>query len=275
MNFTDTFLGRPNTIATYKSLFKHHIEPFNIPVSLKTSPWGEIHTRAMLAEWENKGLSNRTQTILMRLLRDYLAFLGGPTLDTKRITRTLERSEQQEEVQALNKEQAALLMETARKYDSKFEPILLLGLHAGLRRGEVFGLRCGDVDLFKKRIRVAHSNNGPTKSGKTRFVPMSDELEKAMIAARNLLMRPVDEKVFESQNPNPRLRRLLAVAKLPMIRFHSLRHTFATLALENGTSPRIVADWLGHSSVTTTLSIYWNTINTEADLTFLPGGSHV
>ena len=104
-------------------------------------------------------------------------------------------------------------------------------------------------------------------------MPMSDELEKTMIAARNLLMRPVDERIFEEMNPNPRLRRLLGLAKLPTIRFHDLRHSFATMALENGVSPRVVADWLGHSSVNTTLSIYWNLTNNDTSLNFLPGGT--
>jgi integrase len=221
--------------------------------------------------WQQDNLSKRTQTILVRLLRDYLIYLNGPTLDTKRIVRTIERSEQQEEIKVLTREQATFLIETAKKYDPRFEPILLLGLHAGLRRGEVFGLRCGDIDLFKKRLRIAHSYGGPTKSGKTRYVPMSDDLERAMIAARNLLMRPVDERVFETMNPNPRLRRLLGVAKLPLIRFHDLRHTFATMGLESGVSPRVMADWLGHSSVNTTLSIYWNLTNDKTDINrFLP-----
>ena len=270
MKYEETFMGRPNTVRTYQSLFRQHIEPLKI----NPNQWSDQYLKIVLNHWKIKELSKRTQTILVRLLRDYLAFLGGPTIDSKRIIRTVERSEQQEEIVALNKVQAEELMRVCKVADPKFYPILLLGLHAGLRRGEVFGLRCGDVDLFKKRIRVAHSYDGPTKSGKTRYIPMSDELEKAMIAARNLLMRPVDESVFEQQNPNPRLRRLLGLAKLPMIRFHDLRHSFATMALENGISPRVVADWLGHSSVNTTLAIYWNLTNSNTSLNFLPGGTH-
>lgn len=267
MDFTETFIGRPNTVATYKSLFKHHIEEFDIP-KLKNN-WTEAYTRVIMADWERRGLSRQTRSILIRLLRDYILFLGGPMIDSKRVIRSLERSEQEEEVTALTKEQVHDLMRITKLTEPAFYPILLLGL-TGLRRGEVFGLRCGDIDLFKKRVRVAHSYDGPTKSGKTRYVPMSDELEKTMISARNLLMRPVDAKVFERQDPNPKLRKLLERAKLPAIRFHGLRHTFATLALENKVSPRTVADWLGHSSVSTTLSIYWNVIDTGADLGFLP-----
>ena len=85
-------------------------------------------------------------------------------------------------------------------------------------------------------------------------------------------MKPTDSKIFESQDPNPKLRRLLKAAKLPILRFHDLRHSFATMALESGVSPRQVADWLGHSSTNTTISIYWNLTKNTASLDFLPGG---
>jgi hypothetical protein len=46
------------------------------------------------------------------------------------------------------------------------------------------------------------------------------------------------------------------VCRHPPINFHSLRHTAATLALEDGISPHVVAAMLGHASVTTTLGLY-------------------
>ena len=50
--------------------------------------------------------------------------------------------------------------------------------------------------------------------------------------------------------------KIIKQAKLPQIRFHDLRHTFATLLLKAGTHPAIVAAQLGHSSVKTTMDIY-------------------
>jgi integrase len=262
MTFQDTFLGRPGTIRTYKSLFKTHIEPLKI---LQIEP-------AMII-WGEKGLSVRTRQILLRMLRNYIVHQGGPKIEVRRFHALLSRETQQEELRVLTPEQSKLMMTTCRTVDPKFYPILLLGLHAGLRRGEVFGLRCGDVDLLKGKLRVARSYNGPTKNGKTRNVPLSKELQVAMTAARNLLMRHPEDRVFEILDPNPRLRNLCRQLKLPMMRYHDLRHTFATMALESGISPRTVASWLGHSSVTTTLSIYWNLTNKdETDLSFLPGG---
>jgi integrase len=56
------------------------------------------------------------------------------------------------------------------------------------------------------------------------------------------------------------------------ISFHSLRHTFATLALEAGTSPKLVQQALGHKSLQTTLDTYWNAVQDGmTDFGFLPG----
>lgn len=266
-DFSDTFIGRPNTVATYRSLFKNHIEPFVWGESHKNEQWAQH----MIKYWNEISLSKRTQQILIRMLRDYISYMGGPEINIKKLKGIITRSEQQEEVKVLNKAEAQIVMEKCQALDPRFYPILMLGLHGGLRRGEIFGLRCGDTDLFKGRIRVAHSYDGPTKNGKTRYVPMSKALEGAMLGARNLLMRPIEQKIFERMDPNPKFRRICIAAGIEPMKFHSLRHTFATLALENGVSPRTVADWLGHSSVTTTLSIYWNLTKNETNVNeFLP-----
>jgi len=190
-----------------------------------------------------------------------------PAINVKKLIRNLDHSEQQTEVLALTHSQSESLMTECRRVEPKFYTILLLGLHAGLRRGEVFGLRAGDIDFLKGRIRVAHSYDGPTKSGKTRFIPMSNELSNSLI---NISMRNVDDLVFKKQDPNPTLRRLCHAIMAPTLRFHDLRHTYATLALESGISPRRVQAWLGHSTLSTTLNIYWSLSQEEPSLEFLP-----
>ncbi len=55
---------------------------------------------------------------------------------------------------------------------------------------------------------------------------------------------------------NRYFRRLLKRAGLPQIRFHDLRHTFATLFLSNGTHPKIVQEMLGHASISQTMDTY-------------------
>jgi integrase len=269
MTFEETFYGRPNTIKTYRSLFRNHIE-FPADEQPDWETWTEESTRVMLGVWAEKKLSRNTKLTLVRLLARYVKFNGGPEIETKRYIRELERGEQQTEVTALSADQAATLMDITRRMEPKFYPVMLLAMHAGLRRGEIFGLRCEDVDMLSGKVKISHSYDGPTKNGKSRIVPMSPELAKALSATRNVLLRVPSEKVFEQFDPNPILRRLCAHARVPTLRFHDLRHTFASLALTGGVNAKQVSVWLGHSSVTTTLDIYWNLTTEEAALDFLP-----
>lgn len=266
MKFEDTFRGRPNTITVYRSLFRRHIEKHFPPQHIFT----DQSVLEILASWEAKSLSRQTILSLLRLLKKYAAFCGQK-IEVTHLIRGIERSEQQEEHLVLNRAQATRLMEFCKRLEPKFYPVLLLGLHAGLRRGEVFGLRCSDVDMLKGKIRVAHSYNGPTKNGRTRYVPMSAELVRVMTAARNLLFRPGTERIFEVFDPNPVLRRVCYSAGLPELSFHGLRHTYATLALEAKVSPKEVQKLLGHSNLSTTLNIYWGITDEETDVEkFLP-----
>jgi len=264
MTFEDTFRGRPNTIKVYRSLYGCHIKGL-VPDPLG-GPITEQHLANFIRIWEGRGLAKRTIMSLLRLIKQYSKFNNQPCYDIRHLISGLERSEQQEEVLALNKEQADVLIEICKRLEPRFLPVLLLGLHAGLRRGEVFGLNCSDIDMLKGRVRIARSYDGPTKTGKTRYVPMSTELVRVMTATRNLLFRPGTERIFEVFDPNPVLRRLCYSSSLPELHFHSLRHTFCTIALEKGVSPRQVAAWAGHASVTTTLSIYWNLTGSEVDI---------
>jgi integrase len=269
MTFEETFYGRPNTIKTYRSLYRKHIK-FPSGEEPVWAEWGDESTRFMIQGWSDKKLSRNTKIALIRLLARYVKFKGGRDVETQRYVRELEREEQQTEVKALSTEQATALMETASRMEPRFYPVLLMAMHAGLRRGEIFGLTCGDLDMINGRIKVSKSYDGPTKNGKSRIVPMSPELAKEVVGPRNILMRNPSEKVFEQFDPNPVLRRLCAHARVPVIKFHDLRHTFASMALTSGVSAKQVSTWLGHSSVTTTLDIYWNLTTEEAALDFLP-----
>ena len=269
MKFEDMFYGRPNKIKTYKSLYRKHIEPHVKNADVKN--WNGQMTMFMLSGWQADELSRRTQIALIRLLGRYVTFAGGPDIGTDKIIRSLERSEQITETKSLSAGEAQKLMVATKQFEPKFYPVLLLALHAGLRRGEIFGLRGADIDVLKKQIKVSRSYNGPTKNGKTRYVQISEELEKALFGVRNILLKNPNDPVFEQFDPNPTLRNVCNRAGIKQIRFHDLRHTFATLALESGRSPKAVQAALGHSSLMTTLSVYWNLIDgDEMDLDFLP-----
>jgi integrase len=78
-----------------------------------------------------------------------------------------------------------------------------------------------------------------------------------------------DKLICVTFDPNPRLR---AMAKKAGMRedftFHTLRHSWATIALESGRSPKLVSTTLGHRSLSTTLNLYWGSSGEILDMDF-------
>ena len=143
----------------------------------------------------------------------------------------------------------------------------------GLRRGEICGLQWSDFDGdagMLKVCRTLHSQRkgeytvGETKTNqgmRTIILPHSvtEILRRRKADAISQWIFPDPVKPEDPVDPNAAYRHmktLLQRAGLPSIRFHDLRHTFATLALENGMDVKTLSAMLGHVSAATTLDIY-------------------
>ena len=143
-------------------------------------------------------------------------------------------------------------------------------LATGLRRGELLGLKWEDIDMQQGIIRVRRQIaridgkivEAPLKTKNSyrtvTISPQAVEVLKAQKAKTN------DQYVFPSPNGGPispdsvnnMLKRVLERAGIPKVRFHDLRHTFATLALQNGVDIKTVSGMLGHFSAGFTLDTY-------------------
>ena len=258
----DWITGRPNTIATKTSLLCRWVAPV-----LKTD--GSNLDKAVRL-WEQQLEPNSVKSVLY-IAKAWVKNAIGKDLDITAHVKRVGRSQQQKTPKALSKTEIIDLTRTCKASDPELYLPFMLGLHTGCRRGEVWGLQWDDIDILNNKIMVNKSYKGPTKSGKSRIVPISYALEKALLATLPLdsynCLEAVVGKIFD---PNPRLKRACVSAQVPVITFHSLRHTFATLALEAGRSPRLVSSQLGHSKVSTTLDLYWAQTQQSMDLGFLP-----
>ena len=137
-------------------------------------------------------------------------------------------------------------------------------------RGELLGLKWQDIDwkngIIKVRRQVARVDGqiveAPLKTKNSyRTVTISPQAIEVLKQQR---ANTHDQYVFPSPNGGPispdsvnnTLKRVLARAGIPKVRFHDLRHTFATIALQNGVDIKTVSGMLGHFSAGFTLDTY-------------------
>lgn len=267
MEFVDTLFGRPNTVKVQACLFKKHIQPRL--ARERAIEFGEPDFITLVKRWAEDDLKPRTINSLIGILVRYIKWAGGSYVPDRRLISKIKRMEVPERSRGLTKAEALRLLQTAKETDPTMYSVILFAMHGGLRKGEVFGLTWDDIDLIQGEIHVRRSYDGPTKNGRSRVVPLSSELEKVITGCYNCTGKGGNTKLFQVFDPNPRLKRLCELAKIPAITFHGLRHTFATLALEARRSPKSVQQVLGHSSVRTTLEVYWDKVENKLDMGFL------
>lgn len=167
--------------------------------------------------------------------------------------------------------------------------IFVTAAFAGLRRGEIVALRWRDVDFLKRSIRVAgsysHGRVTTTKGGRGRAVPMVRELAEvlARIGQRGHLAGP-DDPVFAGElgghlDASALRRRFVGAcerAGVRALRFHDLRHTFGSLAINRASIVQVQA-WMGHADSRTTMRyLHHRSLEDEAELladAFRPTGT--
>ncbi|MBA7572721.1 Tyrosine recombinase XerC [subsurface metagenome] len=188
---------------------------------------------------------------------------------------------QSKEFTMLGANQLQLILDAAR--GTPYYALLFTKAYTGLRRGELLGLRWGDVDLDKSTLSVVQTLQ-QLRSGEYVFRKPKSKRGRRQIAlspslaimlwehrvkqehARQLLGKPLmpTDLVFSHPDgrpfrPNTVTRAFQEITRplgLKGVRLHDLRHAHATILLQQGIHPKIVQERLGHSSVATTLDIY-------------------
>lgn len=143
---------------------------------------------------------------------------------------------------------------------------LLFSLHTGGRLGEVLALRRRDLELFPRAIEVdngklsygwVHYRASTTKSGKDRQVPISEDL---VVPVSLILAEPgePDDRIFTWRGrPLKSVRTAFENARKAAgfgrdVVWHTTRHTFAAIFMQNGGDLYVLKDLMGHSTITVT-----------------------
>ena len=176
------------------------------------------------------------------------------------------------ELQILNEEQLGRFMD-AIKDDVIWHDIFYTELTTGLRRGELCGLKWTDFDerdgTLKINRSVSHDKKGGIVEGETKtgqgkrviILPIStaELLKKRKLKSHSewIFENPLDaSRPVSPESVYNRMKTILKKADLPNIRFHDLRHTFATHALTSGVDAKTLSGILGHTNASFTLDTY-------------------
>ena len=273
---------RPRTLQRYREIVRLHLTPRvgRVPLA-KLTP---AHVERMMNDTLAQGASPRSACHCRAVLRTALnvamrwGLLGRNVAGLAGPPRVPER-----EIRALSKGDARALLAAVR--GDRLEALFTVALALGLRQGEALGLRWPDVDLDAGTVTIQRSLQRfdgewcfpePKTTRSRRTVPLPGPVITALREHRarqhqeRLRLGPAwqgqtwGDLVFADEAGGPlsgfhvsrRFKALLAVAGLPEMRYHDLRHGAASLMAAQGVPARVAMEILGHSQISTTMNIY-------------------
>ncbi|MED0736727.1 tyrosine-type recombinase/integrase [Aneurinibacillus thermoaerophilus] len=273
---------RATTFDGYKRTIHHRIIP--AIGHLKLADIKPIHIQKFYTQLVEEDLSSEYIRFIHSILRSAFNTALKWQLVSKNIMSNVEVPKLKRKEKGIwTLEQAQQFLNYAKEKGTRRYIVYLLAIYTGMRRGEIFGLRWKDVDLENGKISINQTLSWVSGQGlifqeaKTkrshRSISISDfvvqELKNHKLQQRKEKLR-IGEAYNDQDlvvasaygNPmNPRgvtdyFRKLTVEAGLPVIRFHDLRHTHATIMLKLGEHPKIVSERLGHSNIQMTLNLY-------------------
>jgi integrase len=269
---------KPSTLKGYESILRNHLG------SLADMPLDQI-TKAQLRDFILAKMQTDLTPATVTRIKALVSVIFNHALDDElisqspaaRLGRLIKDRRPKQNIEPFTREEAQAFLSSVKAHYPRHYPFFLCALRTGMRLGELLALQWGDIDFHGKFIKVQRAfvkgRFDTPKNHKDRRVDMSTQLAETLKTLLSQRKRgalasgrgEVSDLVFENSAgqvyDDANLRRrvfwpALAKAGLRRIRIHDLRHTFASLLIQNGESLAYVRDQLGHHSIQITVDIY-------------------
>ncbi|MBE6263527.1 MAG: site-specific integrase [Prevotella sp.] len=266
---------KQSTLSAYTLILENHILPeFGDKMRLAETDVQEFTLRKL-----QSGLSQKTVKdilIVLKMIQKFGAKAGILPFAEWDIKYPTEHKKQELEVLSVTNQRR--IMQYAKENFTFRNLGIYICLSTGMRIGEICALKWGDINLATEMISVnrtieriyiiekgmKHTElviGTPKTKNSIRDIPMSRELLKIIRPLKKVINDDFYVLTNEAKPTEPRTYRnyykqLLKQLNIPNLKFHGLRHSFATRCIESQCDYKTVSVILGHANISTTLNLY-------------------
>ncbi|HOR18822.1 MAG TPA: tyrosine-type recombinase/integrase [Brevefilum sp.] len=272
------------TLYQYRQIIKQHINP--VLGNIKINELQPAEIQALYNKKVESGIGVRTVGLIHSVLHCALNHALRLGIIFRNPSDAVYKPKaQKREMEVLDENQARMLLIAAK--GKRHEALYKLAITTGLRKGEILGLKWGDLDWDTHQLNVQRQIQRVPQEGLAYSQPKTAAGRRMIILGSDTILALKDHQkrqwverefmrgkwkdhdlIFPSSIGTPLsqsnlsrdYKQLLHEANLPDIRFHDLRHTAASLMLKQGISVKVVQERLGHSDAAMTLNVYSHVI---------------
>ena len=264
-----------STYSTYSLLVNNHL----IPAFAGVYDVTEDMVQSFVFTKLEQGLSQKSIKDILIVLKMILRFgVKQGCLEHREIDVKFPTERERQEVEVLSRNNQKHIMEYVQSHFTFMNLGIYICLCAGLRIGEVCALVWDDIDVENGVINVSktiqriyvieggekHTEviiDTPKSKNSIREIPIARDLLKMIKPFKKVVNGRFYVLTNSAQPTEPRTyrnyyKRLMTQLDMPKLKFHGLRHSFATRCIESKCDYKTVSVLLGHSNISTTLNLY-------------------
>lgn len=265
---------KSSTKILYENYLKVNLQELSCKIA-KDIKKRDIET--LVLKLKQKGLTNKTINGIITFVQAVLNYgVDNDFLTSNPILKFKKLPQVKPPIHFLDENQIKVFLELAKIYTPTYYTFFATAIFTGMRRGELLGLEWSDIDFKNSKIKVSKQIykgvKQATKTNKERIIDIPENLisilkehkrERVILSKlvfHNKEGNPIHPYNMEHAYFHPLIRRCNEILdsenQIEKLRFHDLRHTYATYLLSKGIPVKYVQEQLGHSTARMTLDTY-------------------